>query len=243
MLAISLRKIQQFWAYGLDLLFPPTCAACGKSLETVEEEVCLDCCLALPRPPLETQQETEILLRKFYGRVPITHAFALLDYRKGGRVEALIYALKYGHRPGLGRFLGRWLGQEVKASGWSQAWDAIVPVPIHASKFYERGYNQAEQLALGLSTATGIPMEGRILYKQRKTLSQSRSRLNKWQRALNVQGAFALRQPEAWAGKRILLVDDVLTTGATLEQCALVFQEAGAQSVGIAALATKLSEG
>ncbi|HET8573360.1 MAG TPA: phosphoribosyltransferase family protein [Edaphocola sp.] len=167
---------------------------------------------------------------KFMGRLPVRKASAFLYFTQDGRVQRLLHQFKYEGRKDVGIFLSGLFAEDLLAHHWLQTIDIIMPLPIHAKKQRMRGYNQATVIAYALSRASGLPVVDKTaLIKVSQTASQTRkSRLERLQ---NVQNAFHLRDGKAMKGKHILIVDDVLTTGATLEACAL--EVLGAQPSGI----------
>lgn len=205
------------WTDIWKLFFPQCCLICGRILLGGEEHVCVRCLSGLPRMQLHLQKDNE-MEKCFWGKLPIERAAAFLRYTKGGDVQKLLFALKYYGHPDLGRFLGRCIAREWQPSGFFQGVDGIIPVPLHRRKQRMRGYNQSRMLAEGLSTVTGIPIWDHLLVRTQYTDSQTRK--GNYERWLNVEDVFACPSPEALCGKHILLVDDVLTTGATLVACA-----------------------
>jgi ComF family protein len=159
---------------------------------------------------------------------------AFLRFTKKGNSQALLHLLKYKNKPELAEDLGRLYGLSLTRSGYLNQWDIIVPVPLHALKKQRRGYNQSEQFALGLSRSLGIPAE-ELLLRIKNTPTQTRK--SRLERQSNVDEVFALKSGKKVTGKRVLLVDDVLTTGATLGACARVLWADGANLVDLATIA------
>jgi len=150
--------------------------------------------------------------------MPIAHASAYLHYTTESAYHQLLLRFKYKGEIAIGRELGKWFGAELLQSPLYQKIDTIVPVPLHPKKERKRGYNQSRIFAAGIAETTGWALETEVLKRIRHTATQTK--LNRAERQQNVAGAFALTQPERLAGKQVLLVDDVLTTGATLHTCA-----------------------
>jgi ComF family protein len=199
-----------------------------------EDHLCLRCQFQLPETRYHEHPENPFTER-FWGRVPIEAGAALYHYTKGGAVQHLIHALKYHHRPAIGQQLGRLYGQQLLAAGAFSRPDLIVPVPLHPRKAHQRGYNQAACFAQGLADSLDIPWEAGILQRREYTATQTKkSRLD---RLANVLEAFVLARPERVTHRHVLLVDDVLTTGATLEACAIRLREAPGCRVSMATLA------
>lgn len=225
-----LSKIADFF----DLVYPQACSACGEGLVKGEHVVCTTCLTDLPY--LNTHiQPYEPLEMKFQGRLTIDFSLAYLKFIKGGKVQNLLHRLKYEGRGEVGIFLGRCFGDSLKKVGYAERTDLIVPVPVHPSKLKKRGYNQAEMFAKGLSEGLGVPYESHILRRLKKSKSQTQK--GKSERLTDIEGAFSVLQADKIVSKRILLVDDIITTGATVEVCTSVLKEAGCKSVGLAAIA------
>ena len=200
------------------LFFPRLCAACGKSLIPVEELLCLDCISDLPRSGYWLREENAVT--RLFGAFPeakIEHASSYLYYTKESPYHQLLIRLKYKGATQIGFELGRWFGNELKNAPLYQSVEAIIPVPLHPKKERKRGYNQSELFAIGIAAVTGWSLETGVLVRTRHTPTQTR--LNREERQKNVAAAFTLAQKERITGKHILLVDDVLTTGATLQTC------------------------
>lgn len=217
----------------LDVVYPPLCIGCDDRLppDTPALFLCAECLRALPRA------EPGVLLSRLAdlpgGTAAFGHAAALWLFDDGGTLQRLQHALKYGNRPTLGVRLGRLVGEAWREHG-RQTPDLIVPVPLHRRRRLERGYNQSERLAAGLADVLDRPVDAEGLARPRPTRSQTS--LSKPARWRNVERAFAVPDPEAVAGHRVLLVDDVLTTGATAVAAAHLLRTAGAK-VDLAVLA------
>lgn len=217
----------------LGLLYPPLCLGCADRLPEPEPAVPLcDACLrSIPRA--DTDLLTDRLGAFHDGPAGFDRAFALWLFDEGTALQRLQHAVKYHNRPTLGVRLGRWIGEEFHTVG-GPAPDLVVPVPLHRVRELERGYNQSERLARGIADVLGAEVGDGLLVRQRATRSQTA--LDKEARWQNVAGAFALSDPAAVAGRRVLLVDDVLTTGATVVAASVPLHEAGA-AVDLAVLA------
>ncbi|OKL40828.1 ComF family protein [Pontibacter flavimaris] len=221
----------------LSLLFPETCYACSGSLARGEKYICTNCSVKLPYTDFHVHGATELnpLQRRFWGKVPVRFAFSYLYFMPKGRVQRLLHQLKYKGAKELGEHLGQRYGSLLSDYHYSSQFDVIVPVPLHKYKLRRRGYNQAESFARGLSQSMKLPYSGQAIRRNTHTGTQTRkSRLDRWQ---NVEQVFEVASPEQVQGRRILLVDDVLTTGATLEACARALLAAGAEEVSIATIA------
>jgi ComF family protein len=221
----------------IQLLFPRSCQACNRPLHKGEQVICVNCHVELPRLYFHKGQYNH-LEKRFYGKVDIKHAFSYLSFHKHSIVQTLLHNFKYKGNKDIGTFIGRWFGYELVESGLQNEWDGIIPVPIHKSRQKKRGFNQSQVFAEGLAESLSLPMHQNILLREKTNTSQTKkSRIDRWS---NVEKAFSLRNHEFICNKRILLADDVVTTGATLEACALKLLQAKASSVSIVTIAAAL---
>ncbi|GEO04317.1 amidophosphoribosyltransferase [Adhaeribacter aerolatus] len=220
----------------LMLLFPEFCQACERTLATGEELVCTHCRLKLPYTNVHLQPpELNPLSVRFFGKVPMQHVLAYLYFNRAGRTQRLLHALKYRGVQEVGELLGSWYGHTLRESGYAQAFELIVPVPLHARKRRQRGYNQSDSFAMGLAAALDLPWSNQVLKRTQYTSSQThKSRPERWE---NVAEVFQVISPGLIQNKKILLVDDVITTGATLEACGLTLLKAGCAEVNVCTIA------
>ena len=196
------------------LVFPQKCPGCGNVLVRQEKEICLTCLTELPQGNFHRFPTDNPLYFRFAGKVPIEAAVARYYFDKQGRMKRIVQALKYKDRPRIGTYLGADWGGLLKAGGAVDLPDLFVPVPLHQKRMRERGYNQAEKIAVGLGKALEIPVNSKCLVRSQKTQTQTRKgKEERWQ---NVKDVFALKEP---LKGHIGLVDDVVTTGATMEAC------------------------
>lgn len=211
------------WIHSLlTLLFPRYCTVCDNILRGDEKRLCLKCDINLPRTYYHLQKENN-LEKLFWGRIPIERATALFFYNRGSDYKAILHRLKYKNDPGIGSIIGEQMSMEIAASDFFAGIDVIIPVPLHSKKLRKRGYNQSEEIAKGVARATGIPLATTSVKREKNTETQTKkSTFERWE---NVSGIFVLSQPEQFVGKHILLVDDVLTTGATICAVADAFKE------------------
>lgn len=201
----------------LGLFFPDSCVVCGEPLLLAEENICLSCLLKLPRTNnfLEAENVAEKLLA---GRFPFEHIATFCNFTKGGILQPIIHQIKYNGRAHLGETLGMLFGRDLAGSDFLSPIQLIIPVPLHPKKQKQRGYNQAEMIAHGISKATNIPLSTNNLI--RIVHNQTQTKRNKMQRWENVKDIFTVNHPEEFENKHILLVDDIITTGSTIEACA-----------------------
>jgi ComF family protein len=200
----------------LSLFFPNYCFGCNQSLVKGEDTLCTGCLLDLPKTNYHLMDENPIK-NKLTGRLPLKHALAFLKFRKAGIVQHLMHQLKYNNQPEVGIKLGRSYGHELAKSGYQNEFDVIVPVPLHASRQRKRGYNQSAKFAEGLSEALGVPWDESISVRTSTTSTQTKkSKHERWE---NVKNVFDINDYQKIKDLRILLVDDVITTGATIEAC------------------------
>ena len=200
----------------IGLIYPSICVGCGNPLWKNERFICTFCDFHLPRTNFH-QDTDNPLSRIFWGRSQIESAAAYLFFNKGNTVQHLVHALKYQGRKDIGIWLGKQYGIYLKHSQNFSSIEYILPVPLHPRKLMIRGFNQSEQFAIGLTSSMNVPIENQVLYRQKTSETQTKkSRFLRWQ---NVEGIFAVKEYQKLEGKHILLVDDVVTTGATLESC------------------------
>lgn len=199
-----------------DFIFPPVCHICGDKLHRTEQFLCHRCISELPRTRYHNMPDNPIEMR-FSGKFPFERATSHFFYAPGNRVATLIHDFKYRSYPSLARHLGSIIGHELLTAGWLSDIDIICPIPLHWWKYTSRGYNQAEEIARGISRETAIDLSLELIatrpHKTQTSFSHS-------ERLKNVKGIFRFDHSERYAGKTILLVDDVCTTGATLTSAA-----------------------
>ena len=201
----------------IGLLYPSVCAACGSTLFDWETLVCTRCRNLLPKTGYELNEDNP-LARLFYGKVQLKAVTACFFFSKEGKVQHLIHELKYKNNPDAGIFLGQELGKTIREAPLFRGLDYLIPVPLHPKRERQRGYNQSMMIAQGISEVTGITIGKDILVRSINTATQTHK--NKEERWQNVKDIFDLKHAELLEGKYVLLIDDVLTTGATLEACA-----------------------
>ncbi len=216
------------------LIFPDYCLACKNSLVKGEKLICTRCILQMPQTNYHLDEDNPLKAR-LSNRIPLRYAMAFLKFSKSGKVQSVLHALKYKNEPALGILLGNVYGDRMTAAGLCGQFELILPVPLHKSRKRKRGYNQSAKFAEGLSQKLRIPFSDDLLERTIKTETQTRkSKLSRWQ---NVTEVFRVRDEKALQNKNILLVDDVITTGATLEACGNFLIQAGCRSLSIACIA------
>lgn len=213
------------------LIYPRTCALCHNGLVRNETEICVRCLTRLPR--FTDLLEIRPYLPNITGSYLYEYVFAYIKYYKKGIGQKLLQQIKYGNRPELAFYMGQLLGEKIRNSMIHP--ELIIPVPLHRKKLKKRGYNQSNFLARGISDVTGIPSSPEILIRTKNNPSQTnRSRV---ERILNVEGIFKVNDVAAVNGRKVLLADDVITTGATLAACAAALGRIGATVKGVACIA------
>lgn len=200
----------------IDLFFPPVCSGCHALLLSNEKVICTPCRHHLPQTHHHLQIENEAY-KKFYGRIPVLHASAFLYFNKKGMVQELIHNLKYRGQQEIGTQLGHWYAQDLKDNLVLKEVDAIIAVPLHKKRWRKRGYNQVATFAEALSYELNIPIRKDLLIK--KVNAQTQSKKNLLGRMYGNQKIFEVNYTPSDHDKHYLLLDDVLTTGATLEAC------------------------
>ena len=221
----------------LSLIFPKACAACGESLLKLENSICTYCLYHLPKTNFHLYTDNPVI-KLFWGRTTIFSAASLYSFKKAEKVQRLIHQLKYRGKKEIGTVLGNKYGIELKASPLFSTATLVMPVPLHSKKLKRRGYNQSETFAQGLAEAMEIESSFNNLIRKEASASQTKqSRFERWE---NVKDAFEIVSPEKLQGKHILLVDDVVTTGSTLEACANKILEVENTKVSIATIAYAL---
>lgn len=218
----------------LNILYPRLCWACGEHVPSKETAICIQCQYRLPKTNFHEDRENPVSQR-FWGRTAITFGTSFYYFVKGGRVQNLIHYLKYEGKGEIGVKIGQLYGTELLNAEDYKQFDLIVPVPLHPKKLKMRGYNQSDLFAQGLSESMNIPYYPNLLQRTKMTATQtSKSRMERFE---NVSTAFRLNQGELIKNKHVLLVDDVITTGATLEVCANILLEDKTTKVSVATMA------
>ncbi len=218
----------------LSLIYPRRCEACGNNLFRHERFICNYCHLNLPVCDYHLDQENR-LVQLLAGRVPVINGLCFYLFEKSGRVQKLLHAIKYQDQKDLGEYLGKTYASNLASLPQLSDIDMVIPVPLHRKKLKARGYNQSECYARGLADALKRELDVTSLERIKETATQTRKK--KFERWENVEGIFALRSPEKLANKHVLLVDDVVTTGATIEAAWLALKQATGVRISVASIA------
>jgi len=226
---IALKEIKDS---VLHLFFPHICTGCGNDILTEQTVLCMRCMEAMPETNFELHPGNPVE-KIFWGRLPLLGATAQFYFTKESLMQHLMHQFKYKNNKDLGLQLGRIMGEQLKRSGRFKA-DALVPLPLFPVKERKRGYNQAAILCEGMAGALEIPVLDRVISRPQHTETQTKKgRIERWK---NIDGKFVLKNPEAIHNKHLLLVDDVVTTGATLEACGNTLLQAENVQLSIASL-------
>jgi ComF family protein len=231
----QLNFLEKYWTAFLDVFYPENCQACAMQLVGNEQVICTKCQVSLPRTNSHLVEIPSLVL-KFAGKVPVQSAFSFLKFEKGGKVQHLLHALKYKNKPEVGTLLGKMYGQELRQSNLH--FDLVVGVPLHARKQAQRGYNQADALAQGLAEGLGISWSDKVAIRQKFTETQTGK--SRAERHENVAKIFKITQPQLIQNKHVVVIDDVITTGATIESLLIELLNNGAKSVSVVTLAAAI---
>ena len=207
-----------FWTRLLDLISPRACVVCGCRLSASEEVICGKCNLHLPRTGFQQDPYENIMAKMFWGQIPIERAAALIYYEPHAETANILYELKYKNHPEIGEVMGRLMARELQTGNFFEGIDGIIPVPLAKKRERQRGYNQSHELAKGISEITGLPIYNKVV--RRTVFEGSQTSLGRWERNENVEQVFELKDALTIQGKHLLIVDDVVTTGATVIACA-----------------------
>lgn len=230
-----LRELKQGITH---LFYPRLCEGCSKPLVDREEVLCMNCETELPETGYHNIMDNQTA-QQLAGRIPFIHATSFAYFTDEGLLQHLLHGLKYKNKKYIGLYLGELSGRRLMETGWANNIDMIIPVPLHPAKEAKRGYNQSLLIAEGMSKAIGKPAQQGALIRNRQTESQTRKTRN--ERVSNMKGAFGIAQKGSLNGRHILLCDDVLTTGATIEACAQALLEEESIKISVATIGIAVS--
>lgn len=223
--------------YLLDFFYPRICAGCKMPLLQSEHVLCTSCHFHLPRTDYHLQHDNPVA-KLFWGRVPLVAAAAFLQFRKGGRTQHILHAIKYQQAKELGILMGKLYAEQLLRHETFSKADVVIPVPLHPAKERQRGYNQSLLFARGLGEEMKKEISSQHLL--RITATETQTRKSRYARFMNMKEVFVVEQPHELQNKHILLVDDVVTTGSTLESCAQLLMDKTGCSVSVATIAAAL---
>lgn len=218
----------------LSLIYPRNCVSCGNSLYKHEDQVCNYCYTHLAKTNFHKQQRNPVDAL-FYGRTPLLIASSFYLFQKKGSIQKILHAIKYKSNKTLAMLVGKWYAEDLKENSIISNSDYIIPVPLHSKKFKIRGFNQSEEFARGLSEGLSIPLNTSVL--QRKEFTETQTKKSKYERWENVEDVFELIVPETFTNKHVVLVDDVITTGATIEACCQLLQQIEGIQISVLSIA------
>ena len=228
------KTIKQWLGAAGDVVLPRVCPVCGQSLNGDERWLCRKCLAALPRTRYE-EVDFNTMEQHFAGKVPIERATAYFFYEKGAPYASILHDIKYRSVPRMGQWLTARAVGDMRDSHFFDGIDVVTAVPLHRSKLAKRGYNQSEYLARGIADALGIPYVEALKAIRPHSTQTHKGALERWQ---NIQGNYTLKNnADNLAGKHILLVDDVITTGSTLTVCAALLKQIPGATVSLFTLA------
>lgn len=235
---MNLLPLQELRHGLVHLFYPRLCEGCSRPLLAAEQVLCVSCALELPETNYHHIADNETALR-FAGRIPFVHATSLAYFTNDGLLQHLLHGLKYKGKQEIGYYLGRQLGGCLQKAGWASTIDMIIPVPLHKARQAKRGYNQSRLIAEGINETLHIPVSDNILLRVKDTESQTHK--SRTERVNNMRDTFQLKQNDILKNKHILLCDDVLTTGATLEASALALMHEESIKISIVTIGIAVS--
>jgi ComF family protein len=229
-----MNRVSTYLHDFIALIFPELCQACGGSLVNGEDVICMNCVYDLPYTNFH-QQPDNVVARQLWGRIDLQNVYVLLYFSKGGKVQNMMHQFKYKNMPRIGNRLGEIAGKQLTVTDRFKNIDYIIPVPLHPRKLKQRGYNQSAQFAEGLAVKMNADVELGNLIRLKHTDTQTKK--SRFSRYENMKDVFGVLHPERLAGKHVLLVDDIITTGSTLEACGLVLLEIPGLTLSVGAIA------
>jgi ComF family protein len=228
-----IKTIKTYLSDFVNLIYPDACFACGELLISGEKYLCTKCLYQIPRTNYHLEKDNEVE-QIFWGRCEVEHATAFMFFKKKSRYQKLVHKLKYNGHNELGDYLGQLLAIDLKKADWISEIDYLVPVPLHPKREKERGYNQSEWLCIGMNDKLQIPIDKKTLIRNKATKTQTKkNRVERWE---NVESIFSITDPAEFTNKHVLLIDDVTTTGSTLEACVQALKEVDGIKVSVATI-------
>lgn len=223
-----------FFKNIVHLLYPEICVGCGSDLLSANQLICGDCMNGLPVTDFYLHQDNQVE-KIFRGRLPLVTASAHVYFTKDSVVQNLLHRLKYDGNKEVGFYIGQLMGEKLKSCRWYDDLHALIPLPLHFSRQKKRGYNQAALICEGMSSVMNVPVLNDVIARRKNTETQTRkSRMERWN---NIESKFELKKTGGIMNKHVLLVDDVITTGATFEACGAELLKAESLRLSIAAFA------
>lgn len=222
------------WGDFIALIYPRNCVGCGNSLFKHEEQLCNYCYLNLPKSNFHLLEKNPVETL-FYGRTPLVFASSFYLFHKKGSVQKILHSIKYKGNPELATMIGEWYAKDIQSHEALKNAYTIIPVPLHSKKLKQRSYNQSEAFAKGLSKQLNIPVN--TSYLQRSEYTTTQTKKTSYERWENVEDVFELHQPDELKNKHVILVDDVITTGSTIEACCKKLQEIEGIKISVLSIA------
>jgi len=223
-----------FWHRLIDLISPRLCVVCGDRLSISEEIICCRCNLHLPRTGFHRNPYENEMAKLFWGQIPIERASALMYYESHAETANIIYDMKYRNHPEIGDVMGRMMARELLPHGFFDGIDGIVPIPLSKKRQRQRGYNQSLEIARGINHVTQLPIFDKLVC--RTSFDGSQTTKGRWERNENVEHVFQLNNQSSISNRHLLIVDDVVTTGATVIAFAKELAKSGNIKVSILAI-------
>jgi ComF family protein len=229
-----MNALRTYLADFVSLIFPQLCAACKAGLMANEHLICTDCLYNLPQTNFHTQRDN-IVAQQFWGKLKIEGAYSLYYFNKGGKIQNMMHAFKYNGMQGIGNLLGNIAGKQLAQSTVFNTTDIIIPVPLHKKRLRERGYNQSACFADGLAEKLNATVDIDNLIRTVATKTQTHK--SRFARFENMKEVFAVARPQDLMNRHVLLVDDIVTTGSTLEACGMELLKIPGLKLSIATIA------
>jgi ComF family protein len=229
-----MKLLRGYLADFISLLFPQLCPACGVGLVANEKLICTHCLYNLPFTNFHLQHDN-IVARQFWGKINLEGAYALYYFAKGGKVQNLMHHFKYKGMKAIGNLLGNMAGEQLIKNDLFNTIDVIIPVPLHKIRLKQRGYNQSTCFAEGLAQKLAVGVDDDNLTRIKATETQTHK--SRFARFENMQEVFFIKNPEKLINKHVLLVDDIVTTGSTLEACGIQLLKIPGLKLSVATIA------